>query len=70
MSAQGQASSAKRGGLAVVSSGLIFLKKKQKQKQKSTKDRRKLNKKISSKIGKIRKNKPYRQNRRKKTKQE
>ena len=28
MLAQGQASSAKRGGLAVVSSGLIFLKKK------------------------------------------
>ena len=27
MLAQGQASSAKRGGLAVVSSGLIFLKK-------------------------------------------
>ena len=30
MLAQGQASSAKRGGLAVVSSGLIFLKKKKK----------------------------------------
>ena len=31
MLAQGQASSAKRGGLAVVSSGLIFLKKKKKE---------------------------------------
>ena len=30
MLAQGQASSAKRGGLSVVSSGLIFLKKKKK----------------------------------------
>ena len=30
MLAQGQSSSAKRGGLAVVSSGLIFLKKKKK----------------------------------------
>ena len=29
MLAQGQSSSAKRGGLAVVSSGLIFLKKKE-----------------------------------------
>ena len=35
MLAQGQSSSAKRGGLAAdVSSGLIFLKQKQKQKQK------------------------------------
>ena len=33
MLAQGQASSAKRGGLAVVSSGLIFLKKKIKRKE-------------------------------------
>ena len=32
MLAQGQPSSAKRGGLAVVSSGLIFLKKKKKEK--------------------------------------
>ena len=32
MLAQGQSSSAKRGGLAVVSSGLIFLKKKFKKK--------------------------------------
>ena len=31
MLAQGQASSAKEGGLAVVSSGLIFLKKKEKE---------------------------------------
>ena len=36
MLAQGQSSSAKRGGLAVdVSSGLIFLKKKKKKKKKS-----------------------------------
>ena len=33
MLAQGQSSSAKRGGLAVVSSGLIFLKKKKKKKK-------------------------------------
>ena len=32
MLAQGQASSAKRGGLAAVSSGLVFLKKKEKKK--------------------------------------
>ena len=34
MLAQGQASSAKRGGLAVVSSGLIFLRKKKEKKEK------------------------------------
>ena len=34
MLAQGRSSSAKRGGLAVFSSGLIFLKKQKKQKQK------------------------------------
>ena len=33
MLAQGQSSSAKRGGLAVVSSGLIFLKKKKRKKE-------------------------------------
>ncbi|GAA8719286.1 hypothetical protein HpDR94a_14830 [Helicobacter pylori] len=34
MLAQGQSSSAKRGGLAAVSSGLIFLKKKKKENHK------------------------------------
>ena len=33
MLTQGQAYSAKRGGLAVVSSGLIFLKKKEREKE-------------------------------------
>ena len=36
MFAQGQSSSAKRGGLAVVSSGLIFLKKKKERKEKES----------------------------------
>ena len=43
MLAQGQSSSAKRGGLAVVSSGLIFLKREKKKKKNPEEQEREIN---------------------------